>query len=138
MPDTTNTIRLEVIGGPSADVPWNEGMSALSAMMKAQEIIEPNPKEQFTFALQHFHGQGFLVIMINETFDSFISRGGEWATPFFYWNVKVNGTGITQSVEKTILNAGDVLTFDFGRFIPDEHAKTMVEAKHNYQTKLSA
>jgi hypothetical protein len=132
MPDT---VKVEVIGGPYADVAWREGMSALSAMIEAQSIIEPNPNEQFTFALQHYTGLGFLVIMINETYDSFISRGGETASPFFYWNVKVGGSGITTSVEKTILRAGDVLTFDFGRFDPNAHSGTMIETKHNLQTK---
>lgn len=138
MPDSTETVKLEVIGGPTAEVKWHEDMSALDAMIEAQAIIEPNPNEQFTFALQHFHGLGFLTIMINETFDSFISRGGESASPFFYWNVKINGNGITKSVEKTILNNGDILSFDFSRFVMEEHAKTMVGAKHDFQTRLPA
>ena len=66
------TVRVEVYGGPAVDVGWTAGMSALNALERAQEVIEPDPNEQFTFALQFFTGLGHLVIMTNETYDSLI------------------------------------------------------------------
>lgn len=134
MAGSSQTVRVEVYGGPSADVPWTQGMSALNALEKAQELIEPDPNEQFTFALQYFTGHGYLVIMINETYDSFISRGGEKASPFFYWQFLVNGSPASKSVDNTKVNAGDVIRFEFEMFVSERHRSTLMEAKFRQQT----
>lgn len=132
------TVTVEVQGGPSATVAWEQGMSALRALELAQEIIEPNPNEQFTFALQYFAGIGYLLIMINETYDSFISRGGEQATPFFYWQFLVNRKPAAHSVDQTKLNAGDVVRFEFEMFVAEKHAGTTLETKFRKQTRSAS
>jgi hypothetical protein len=138
MSNATNTVTVEVQGGPSATVPWEKGMSALRAIELAQEIIEPDPNEQFTFALQYFSGLGYLLIMINETYDSFISRGGEKATPFFFWQFLVNKKPAAESVDRTELNAGDVVRFEFEMFVAERHRGTTLEAKYRNQTRSTS
>lgn len=129
------TVKVQVIGGPGADVVWAPGMTVLQAMELAQAQIEPNPKEQFTFALQYYGaGLGYLVCMINETYDSFISRGGEQATPFFYWNFQINDKDVMGSVDRTAVKDGDVVEFEFKAYDPNAHAATSLGAKHKKQT----
>ena len=135
MSSESNTVTVTVVGGPSATVPHSDGLTALRAMELAQAQIEPDPNEQFTFALQFFTGLGYLVIMINETYDSFISRGGETATPFFYWQFLVNGQPAAQSVDNTALNPGDTVSFEFEMFVAERHRGTVLEAKHRQQLR---
>lgn len=54
----SQTVRVEVSGGPSTDFQWTQGMSARVALERAQAIIEPEPDEQFTFALPFFSALG--------------------------------------------------------------------------------
>lgn len=138
MTNAQSVVTVEVTGGPSATVPWTSGMTALQALEKAQEIIEPDPNEQFTFALQYFSGLGYLVIMINETYDSFISRGGEKASPFFYWQFLIDDQPATQSVDKTELQAGAKVRFEFEIFVSARHAKTLLGTKFRHQTGAPA
>ena len=125
-------VRVEVAGGPSVDIEWTPGITALKALEAAQVIIEPDPNEQFTFALQFYSGLGYLVIMINETYDSFISRGGEKATPFFYWEFLINGLPAGQSVDNSTMSPGDVIRFEFEMFTA-KHEQTLVSVKHRRQ-----
>jgi hypothetical protein len=128
------TVTVEIIGGPSATVDWSEGMTALQALELAQAKIEPDPNEQLTFGLQYYGAAlGYLVNMINETYDSFISRGGEKATPFYYWSFHVNGQPASMSVDRTTLAANDKVQFDFVRFDPVSHGRTLLSAKHKHQ-----
>lgn len=128
-------VTVQVVGGPMAQVPWSNRMTALHAIELAQGVIEPLSNEQFTFALQYYGATlGYLVNMINETYDSFISRGGESARSFFYWQFMLNNKPARQSVERTTLNAGDVISFEFEAFDPEHHQGTLLAAKHARQT----
>ena len=136
MPSTNNSVTVTIAGGPSATVPWQQGMTALQAMELAQGIIEPDPNQQFTFGLQYYGASlGYLVNMINETYDSFISKGGESASPFFYWQFLVNSQPPTQSIDRTILSAGDEIRFEFEIYIAERHQSTLLSSKHKYQTR---
>lgn len=131
-----NQVTVSVSGGPSATVQWTSGMTAQLALQLAQAKIEPDPNEQFTFCLQYYGaGLGYLVCMINETYDSFISRGGEQATPFFYWSFLVNGQQATKSVDRTILNDGDAVLFQFEQYSAPLHKNTLLSAKHRQQAR---
>lgn len=105
------------------------------AGMNAQDAIEAAQQQvgtpAFTFALQ-FYGQslGYLVLMINETYDSFMSS----AAPFFYWEFLVNGQVSQTGIDSTKLNDGDVLTFRFSVYNAAMHATTPVGAKHRLRT----
>ena len=54
MSSKSKSVIVEVYSGSKATVPWKKSMTALQALEKAPEIIEPDPNEQFTFALQYF------------------------------------------------------------------------------------
>jgi hypothetical protein len=109
-------------------------MTAVNALEQAYGVVNPN--EQFTYALQWYGNQlGYLVIMINETYDSFISKGGAMAQPFFYWEFYLNGQPAQQGVSYTVLNAGDEVKFTFEMYSSGTHAGTLVTAKHRYQTE---
>jgi len=126
-----NEVTVSVEGGPSATVAFTQGMTALKAMEAAHAKIEPDPNEQFTFALQFYGaGLGYLVSMINETYDSFISRGGENASPFFYWNFLVNEVPSDRSVYSKTLVEGDRVLFRFERFVEHAHRGTLLAVKH--------
>jgi len=75
----SSTVSLEVVGGPSVQVPWTTGMTAQDALEAAYDQI--NSSATFTYALQ-FYGTplGYLVLMINETYDSFISSAAPSST----------------------------------------------------------
>lgn len=133
---SAKTIKVSVTGGPSANVPYEPGMTALRSMELAQGIIEPEQNEQFTFALQYYGSSlGYLVNMINETYDSFISRGGERATPFFYWQFLINNTPAVSSVDRTTLKESDNITFELQMYSPSLHANTLLEEKHKFQNR---
>ena len=111
-------------------------MTALRALELAQAQIEPDPNEQFTFCLQYFgDALGYLVNMINETYDSFISRGGETASPFFYWHFYINDIPATMSVDRSILMDGDIVRFAFEQFVTASHQNTLLAVKHRQNAR---
>jgi hypothetical protein len=128
MPAPANKVTVEVTGGPSQDVTWTSGMSAQAALELAWNAI--NSTSKFTFGLQYYGTSlGYLVFMINETFDSFLSS----AEPYFYWEFLVNGTAQSKGIDGTTLASGDVVTFTFTTYDPGQHAGTTLEAKNKFQ-----
>ncbi|WP_146158692.1 DUF4430 domain-containing protein [Enhygromyxa salina] len=73
--------------------------------------------------------------MINETYDSFISRGGETASPFHYCQFNINGTPANHSVDQVMVKAGDEISFEFERYTLDHHRSTLLESKHERQLR---
>ena len=73
---------------------------------------------------------GYMVFMINETFDSFLSS----AAPYFYWEFLVHGVPQTQGIDSVKPNAGQVIAFAFTEYIAEQHAGTLLEAKRVFQT----
>ncbi len=131
MPDT---VTVSIKGGPSATVAWKEDLTALEAMESAFGVI--NQSEQFTYALQYY-GQdlGYLVVMINEMYDSFVSKGGKEARPSFYWEFLVNGEPTAKGVSHTVLARGDEVEFELEMFVPEKHRRSLLSVKHAYQTE---
>jgi hypothetical protein len=128
-----STVSLEVVGGPSVQVPWRSGMTAQDALEAAYDQI--NSSATFTYALQFYGSQlGYLVLMINETYDSFISS----AEPFYYWEFLVNDVPATKGIDNTILSDGDAVKFSFEQYIPLKHKGTLLEAKRMFQSKVAA
>lgn len=106
------SVTVEVVGGPTAQVAWTENMTAQRALEAAYDQI--NSSATFTYALQFYGTQlGYLVIMINETYDSFISS----AEPFFYWEFFVNNRPANKGIDNTILSAGDTINPTSTRFV---------------------
>jgi hypothetical protein len=127
--DHDMSVTVAVDAGPSFKVPWTAGMNAQNAMELAQQ--QTNNAALFTYALQYYGAKlGYLVLMINETYDSFISA----AAPFFYWEFLVNGKASATGIDSTKVSDGDVLTFRFSVYDLTLHASTPLAAKHKLRT----
>jgi hypothetical protein len=127
-----STVSLEVLGGPFVSIPWTSGMTAQGAIEAAYN--ELNSSATFTYALQYYGSQlGYLVLMINETYDSFISS----AEPFYYWEFFVNNVPAAQGIDNTILSEGDVVRFSFERYIPEKHKGSLLEVKREFQRTVA-
>lgn len=121
-------VKIEIKGGPSVAVPWTSGMSAQDALELAWNAI--NSTAKFTFGLQYYGSTlGYMVFMVNETFDSFISS----AEPYFYWEFLLDGNPQNQGIDSTKLASGQTVTFTFTQYVAGQHAGTSLEAKHNFQ-----
>ncbi len=128
MPAPANKVTVEITGGPSQDVKWTSGMSAQAALELAWNAI--NSTAKFTFGLQYYGPSlGYMVFMINETFDSYLSS----AEPYFYWEFLVNGRPQGKGIDGTTLSSGDKVTFTFSQYVQQQHAGTTLEAKNKFQ-----
>ena len=125
---STALVQVNVVGGPSTSVPWVSGMNAQQAMEAAFNVF--NSSQTFTYALQYYGRQlGYLVTMINETYDSFVST----AAPFFYWEFLLNGAPAQQGIDGTLLNPGDTIAFSFEAYDPVRHVGSTLAKKHDFQ-----
>jgi len=85
MSGVSKTVSVEVVGGPHLSVEWTEGMNAQQALEIARNTIQAPAK--LDFALQYYgRDLGYLVVMINGTFESFQAA----ADPNFYWDFLLN------------------------------------------------
>ncbi len=119
-----NTILVMVVGGSNITVAWTEGMNAQQALERA--YIAVGDPQRFTYALQFFGKYGYLVVMLNETFETFVST----ASPNYYWEFLVNGFPATAGIDGVILNAGDAIQFELQAYVPARHDGTGVGIKH--------
>jgi hypothetical protein len=127
-----STVTLEIVDGPFVAIPWTSGMTAQDAIEGAYNQI--NSTATFTYALQYYGSKlGYLVLMINETYDSFISS----AEPFYYWEFFVNNVPAAQGIDNTTLSEGDVVRFSYERYIPDKHKGSLLEVKREFQRKVA-
>ena len=122
-------VLVEITGGPTVTVPWSASMNAQDALERAYDQI--NSSEKFTFALQYYSKLGYMVVMINETYDTFVSS----SKPFFYWEFLVNGKPSDIGIDGKQLKAGDKITFSYLTFDPDIHKSVLMRAKYEQQTK---
>jgi hypothetical protein len=118
------TVTVTVVGGPSVQVPWTQGMNAQQALELAYTTI--GSSQQFTYALQYFGVYGYLVVMINDTYETFASS----YAPNYYWEFLVNGLPASSGIDSTILNAGDLVSFELQSYVSQQHANTSVGVKH--------
>lgn len=128
-------VTVEIIGGPSFQVKWDA-----AKMHNAQDALEdafnsqPNPST-FTYTLQYYGSNlGYLVNMINETFDTFPSASNY--QPYYFWEFLVNNVASNTGIDNHPINDGDKITFDFTRYIPAKHANTTMELKHKHKKGL--
>jgi hypothetical protein len=127
-----NTVTVTIVGGPSIAVPWFQNMNAQQALEGAYNQI--NNTSQFTFSLQYYGSQfGYLVMMVNETYDSFISS----AAPFFYWAFYLNEVPSQTGIDQTLLNTGDTVTFAFETYSTEKHQLSTLGIKHSRQMDAS-
>ncbi len=127
-----NTVQVSITGGPSVAVPWLPNMNAQQALEGAYNQL--NNSSQFTYAIQYYGTSlGYLVVMVNETYDSFISS----SSPFFYWEFLVNGIPAQTGIDGVVLNPGDIVTFSLEMYIAEKHQASTLGAKHSFQTQAA-
>jgi hypothetical protein len=128
----TSTVQVAVTGGPSISVPWFQGMNAQQALEGAYNQL--GNSGQFTYATQYYGtGLGYLVMMINETYDSFVSS----AAPFFYWEFLLNGVPSQFGIDGVTLNPGDNVAFALEMYEPAKHAQSTLAGKHARQVRAT-
>jgi hypothetical protein len=126
--DKRKSVSVAVVGGPTASVSWSTGMNAQQALELAYTKISST--ERFTYALQYYgKSLGYLIVMINETYDTYTST----SNPFFYWEFLYNGKPATQGIDSVVLNAGDRIEFSFDRYEANKHKDSTLRAKYEAQ-----
>ncbi|MCW3464986.1 DUF4430 domain-containing protein [Chitinophaga nivalis] len=123
-------VTLTITGGPSIQFPWQNNMTGQTAMEAAYNA---SASGTLTFLLQ-FYGSslGYLVDMINGTFDTAISSG----QPYFFWDFIVNGVSSSTGIDSTSINDGDVITFTFTTYNAEAHAATTLANKFKVKSAL--
>jgi hypothetical protein len=124
------SVKVSVASGPSAEVSWSQNMNAQQALELAWVALEKQKPHAFTYALQYFGQYGYMVSMINETYDTFAST----YAPFYYWEFFVNGQPPIKGIDETILSEGDQVSFSFSLYTPQE-ASAQLTAKHETYMK---
>lgn len=67
-----STVQVAITGGPRVTVPWSLNMNSQRALEAACNKV--NNDSVFTYAIQYYGPSlGYLVMMVNEIYDSFIS-----------------------------------------------------------------
>jgi hypothetical protein len=121
-------VTIAIDGGPTIEVAYVAGMTAHAALEAAWN--QEHDTATFTYGLQYYGTDlGYLVFMVNETYDTFLSV----SDPFFYWQFSVNGTPASQGIDQTVLSDGDVVGFAFTTYDAARHAGTLLERKHEHQ-----
>lgn len=106
-------------------VPFTPGMNAQQAMEGAYNSL--NDANQFDFALEYFGSAfGYLVVMMNGTYDSFISS----SQPYYFWAFYVNNELASAGIDNTTLQAGDSVSFEFQIYTPGAAAGSILDAKY--------
>ncbi|MFC0515124.1 DUF4430 domain-containing protein [Mucilaginibacter angelicae] len=117
-------VTITITGGPSVQVPWQQGMNGQTAIEAAYNAL--SPQKSFTYVLQYYGSQlGYLVEMINGTYDSFLST----YAPYFFWDFIVNGTASNTGIDNTTINDGDIITFTYTTYNAISHADTTLATK---------
>jgi hypothetical protein len=117
-------VTLTITGGPTIRFAWQENMNGQTALEAAYNTAGG----KLTFMLQYYGTKlGYLVDMINGTFDSFLSADA----PYFFWDFIVNGKSSLTGIDSTTINDGDVITFTYTMYVAETHAKTILAKKYD-------
>jgi len=120
-------ITLDIKDGPSFQVPWTAKMNLQDALEWA---FNNRGTINFTYSLQYFGSNlGYLVCMINETFDSTVSNYNY--TPYYFWDIIVNNVSATTGIDHILLNDGDAVEFSFILYQPTVHLQSTLSVKFN-------
>lgn len=129
MTEDVGFVTLEIAGGPLFKLEWADGMNAQAALEQARD----SGTAKLDFALQYYGGElGYMVVMINGTFESFEPG----SSPNYYWDFLVNGQPAAKGIDSTVLHAGDKVVFELTRYVPEQHDDTPIGAK--YRAHLAA
>ena len=123
---------VQIQNGPSYQVIWHTGMTGQQALQAAYNASTSTG--DFTFSLQYYGDQlGYLVDMINETYDTFRSK----YEPYFFWEFLINGTPSSKGIDTALLKDKDTLTFQFTTYNPNTHNDTTLQSKFKMKKLLA-
>ena len=118
-------ITVSITDGPSVKIDYQPGMNGQQALEAAYNAIGAG--NQFTYSLQYYGSKlGYLVDMINETYDTFISQ----YDPYFFWEFLVNGTPSTTGIDNTTLADHDTVTFTYTTYSTAIAENSTLQAKY--------
>jgi hypothetical protein len=130
-------VTLIITGGPTLKFPHSDGMNgqiALEAAFNSQKT-PPKGKRKFIYMLQYYGSElGYLVDMINGTFDTF-SLQHNISEPYFFWDFKVGKNDSTTGIDNTPISDGDVITFTFESYPPVANTKPNITAKFKAKSR---
>lgn len=111
------------------EIPFHPDTNVQEALEKAYDQ-EKAAGRTFSFAVQYFgyFGQdygGYQVIMIDKIYDN-------PNDPNDYWQLIVNGKEAQVGIDSYMVNAGDVVEFDYTVYTPEVHAATVLKSKHDF------
>lgn len=128
MPNETVTV--QIAGGPTIAVLLVQPMNAQQALESAYNQV--NDSQKFTYALQYFgRALGYFVFMINETYDSFLSK----AAPYWYWEFLINGKRMNKGIDNINLNPNDNIGFAYVPYQPEIHKESTLQIKYERQQR---
>jgi Domain of unknown function (DUF4430) len=110
-------------------IPWRADMNVQEALETACDQ-EKKAGRKFDFALQYFgyyNGDymGYFVIMIDKIYDNPNNASD-------YWLYSVNGTMPSAGIDNYMVNAGDIIEFDYIGFSSATHSETSLAVKHTF------
>lgn len=105
------SIVVTITGGPTAQVDWVRDMNAQQALEAAWRRLnaESAPKRVFTYELQYFGELGYLVVMINDTHETYSTT----LEPNFFWEFYYGTNPATVGIDQQKLNDGDEIRFAY-------------------------
>lgn len=128
-------ITLTISGGPSFQTSFVNGMD-IRDVLEAAFNLSANTKK-LVFSL-HYYGSslGYLVNMVNETYDSFVAADSY--QPFFYWEILLNWTPIQMGIDHTKVGDGDTIEFTYTAYVEATHKNSTLAIKHKQKTGVVA
>lgn len=116
-------ITLQVAGGPTIEVPATEEIT----VHRLLELAFERAHVRFTYGVQYYgETLGYLVMMVNENYDSFDVR----FAPDFYWAVLLNGTPIGMGIDRVLVRAGETVTLSYEMYVDGPDLDPSVAHKH--------
>lgn len=120
--------------GKVIEIPFKPDTNLQEALEQAYDQ-EKAAGNKFSFALQYFgyFGQeymGYQIIMIDGIYDN-------PKDPNDYWQIIVNGKPAQVGIDNYMVNAGDVIEFDYTIYIPGPTSSKMLQAKHEFYSQLN-
>ena len=114
------------------EIPWRQDMNIQEALETAYDQ-EKKAGRQFDFAIQYYgyFGQdylGYLVVMIDKIYDS-------PNDPNDYWLFYVNGDLAQVGIDNYMVNAGDLIEFDYLPLASATADNILQKAKHEFYSK---
>ena len=114
------------------EIPFQPDTNVQEALEKAHDQ-EQLAGRRFDFAVQYFgfFGQeygGYQVIMIDKIYDN-------PNDPNDYWKLIVNGNDASVGIDNYMVNAGDIIEFDYTVFVSTANETSLLQTKHDFYKK---